>query len=555
MEKYCPAFTKEKWEQIRTDPYYRDMIRTISERAEVQLHTDPPRLKFSDLHVFAVSGERKNYERPFGERQGRLNNFEFMYHLTGEQKYLDALADDIWDLCGLDSWSLPAHVRENLTPEQRRCFLDLVSTALGFRLAELHHFLGDKLPDLVRRRLEHELRVRIIDSYRDNTDLWWMKTENNWASVCAAGVLGTYVYMASKEETDAVLPRLIQTAEGYLRGFDDEGCCKEGYGYWNYGFSNFCTFALLLRAYTDGEIDYFKNPKVYAIAHYQDYVFLNAAGNCIPFSDCNINSAKPSTPFTHLLHSIYPDIAIPPMTKPMSATVRDALNLDPSVANGAFLLPNHIYHETQQFVCHTAPYDLACKAGCNAEFHNHNDVGSFILSKDNALSFVDPGHEEYTRQYFSAERYARPGACSRAHCVPIINGKYQVTGSERSVVVREETFAYGFTMQNAYDDPTLTQLLREFSCSEDGIELTDTFTFSEEPTSVVERFVSFLEPTITADGVLCGNVLLQYDATLFDVSITSENMHYAADNERPLYMTNLTVKHPKKEMSFAFRMV
>jgi hypothetical protein len=48
---------------------------------------------------------------------------------------------------------------------------------------------------------------------------------------------------------------------------------------------------------------------------------------------------------------------------------------------------------------------LAAKGGHNAESHNHNDVGNFILFKDGLPVIVDAGVETYSRKTFSPERY------------------------------------------------------------------------------------------------------------------------------------------------------
>ena len=45
------------------------------------------------------------------------------------------------------------------------------------------------------------------------------------------------------------------------------------------------------------------------------------------------------------------------------------------------------------------------KGGHNAEQHNHNDVGSFIVALGHSTPLVDPGAEVYTGRTFSRRRY------------------------------------------------------------------------------------------------------------------------------------------------------
>jgi len=549
MAKLFTEFNDAKWEQVRTHPYYAPAVAAITERTEKMLQTDPPRVKFSDIHLFATTGDRKTFERTFNDYAGRMNNYFFMYCLTKEQKYLDALSDILWNICDFESWSIPAHVAEKLIPEMRRVNLDLTSTIMGFRIAEILHFIGDKLPDLVYRRALYEVRLRVIDSYAKN-DFSWMRVTNNWSAVCIAATLAAYLYVGTKEETDEQLPRMIETMNCYLRGFDEEGCCLEGYGYWNYGFSHFCLFASLLREYTDGKINLFDDPKVRAIAHFQENITINQS-QCINFSDCG-DAFRPYDWLTHFLKHEYPDISTPTFTHCASGTgvLRYILWTDPELAEGNLNPKSFMFENNQWYIYRSDAYNMACKGGYNAEPHNHNDVGSFLISKNDRVTFTDGGCGEYSRQYFtSGERYKILEPSSRSHSVPIVNGRYQVTGREKSKVNIAEEGHYAYSLENAYDIPAMTSLKREFVCEADRIVLTDTYDFTETPESVVERFVTNLEPEITPEGVRCGDTLLVFDADAVEVSTSFEYRIRLGKQVNPLYFVDLTVKAPQKQFA------
>lgn len=548
MRKLFREFNEAKWEQVRTHPYYAPAIAMIRERTEEMLRTDPMRVKFSEIHLFATTGNRKIFEKVYGDYRDRLNNYFFMYCLTEEQRYLDAYADILWNICDFESWSIPAHVAEKLTPQMRRVNLDLCSTIMGFRIAEALYFIGDKLPDLVYRRALYEVRHRVIESYAQN-DYWWMTATNNWSAVCIAAVLATYLYVGTEEEIQAQLPRMIDTMNCYLQGFDEEGCCLEGYGYWNYGFSHFCLFASLLREYTDGKIDFFDNAKVRAIAHFQENIAINDQ-QCISFSDCGSKFA-PHDWLTHFLKKEYPDISVPGFahSNTTEGILRYILWSDPELAEGGLRPKSFMFERNQWYIYRCEAYQFACKAGYNAEPHNHNDVGSFLISRDNEVTFTDPGGGEYSRQYFSGERYTILEPSSRAHSVPIINGQYQVTGEAKSKVFCAEEGHYAFSMENAYEIPGLKSLTREFVCNADGIRLTDDFSFDKVPERVTERFVSLQKPEITAEGVQCGGSLLVFDRNIFEVRIGSENRMRGGKEAEPVYFTDLTVRCPQEIMT------
>ena len=547
MKNIFPAFSEEKWEQVRTHPYYASAVKKITETSEKMLTEEPKRILFSQIHLFAETGDRKIFERVYNDYMMRMHNYFFMYCLRGEEKYLKALADILWNICDFESWSIPAHVQEALTPQLRRENLDLCSCRVGWYMSLILHYLGDKLPDLVVRRAKYELRFRIIESYKKNT-YHWMTVTNNWSAVCIAGVLGTYLYEAAEEEIEEQLPRMLETMNCYLRGFDDEGCCLEGYGYWVYGYSHFCFFADMLRNYTDGRINLFEDPKVRAIAHFQENITINET-QCINFSDCS-QHFYPCEWLTHFLKSVYPDLtlAFSPECPEYEGVVYEILWSNPALADSHLAPKSFMFKNNQWYIYRSAAYNMACKAGHNSEPHNHNDVGSFIISKNGKVTYGDPGGGEYTRQYFSGERYTILEPSSRAHSVPIIGGEYQVTGKKKSTVYCAEEGHYAYSMENAYSIPSLTSLKREFVCEADRIILTDTYDFTEAPASVVERFVSNTMPEITSEGVRCGDTLLVFDPADADVQIGSECRIRGGKEAAPLYFTDLTVKNPQEKM-------
>ena len=548
MAKLFTEFNETKWEQVRTHPYYAPAIAALTVKTEELLQTEPPRIKFSDIHLFAVTGERKTFERVYNEYSTRMNNYFFMYCLTKDEKYLTPLADVIWNICDFESWSIPAHVKEDLSPEMRRVNLDLCSTVMGFRIAEILHFIGDKLPDLVYRRALHEVRKRVIDSYAVN-DYWWMTKTNNWSAVCIACTLAAYLYVGTKEETDKQLPRMLETINCYLSGINDDGCCMEGYGYWQYGFSHFCLFATMLREYTDGKINLFDNPKVHAIAHFSENITINDS-QIIGFSDSHPDVFAPPDWLLHFLKKEYPDLELPSFSHSIAKTgvLRHWLWADPEFANSTLYPKSTMFKDSQWFIYRSEAYNFACKGGHNSEPHNHNDIGSFVISKNGRVTFSDPGTGEYTRQYFAAERYTILEPSSRAHSVPIINGQYQVTGKTKSTVFRAETGHYAYSIDNGYDIATLTALTRAFDCEPDCIRMTDTCTFTEMPAQFTERFVSLTEPKLTENGVCCGETLLVFDPNVFAVELRSEHRIRAGKEAEPVYFTDLTVKNPQKHM-------
>ena len=107
-------------------------------------------------------------------------------------------------------------------------------------------------------------------------------------------------------------------------------------------------------------------------------------------------------------------------------------------------------------------------------------------------------------------------------------------------------------MENVYDDPTLTGLKRSFVCEADGITLTDEYTFSEKPESVVERFVSLNEITIEGDTAKCGESVVKFDADALDATVTIGTLERPNSNNK-LWMLDLKVKDPAENVKLTFK--
>lgn len=564
MAKIFREFTEEKLEQIRTHPYYEKARKIIIDRADHYVNTDPPTIRFSKIHLYVENGNREIFERDHIEYETRMITLLLGYLIGRDVKYIMPLADIMWSICDFESWSIPAHVSEELPIEERRKNLDLCSCILGYRLAEIVYLIGDKLPDLVTRRVKSEVRHRIIESFRDSkgeSRYSWLTGTNNWAAVCIAGVLCSYLYLATDEEIDAELPRMMAIADNYLSGFEDDGCCTEGYAYWNYGFSFFCVFAKMLLDYTDGKINYFEKDKVRKIAMFQQNILLNDK-QCLSFSDGGL-SFEPYIWLSHFLKKIYPEMRLPALPKEcvtdyvtaplkQGAPLRYLLWTDPDIKTRAMTPKSHIFPNAEWFLHHGKMYSLGAKAGHNNEFHNHNDVGSFLVSKNGRVTFCDPGGGEYTADYFGENRYSIFLTSAYAHSVPIINGVCQSFGKREGGVIIAEKNRFKFSMKGGYELDSLTLLTRDFECLEESVRLTDTYEFSDKPSSIKERFVSLL-PIEEGEGFLvCGDSVLSYDMDLFDVTLGSELVSRKGGIKETVYYVDLAVKHPKTHIELTF---
>jgi hypothetical protein len=73
---------------------------------------------------------------------------------------------------------------------------------------------------------------------------------------------------------------------------------------------------------------------------------------------------------------------------------------------------------------------VAAWGGHNAQSHNHNDVGNFIVYADGKPVLIDVGVETYSAKTFSPQRYEIWTMQSAYHNLPTINGVMQGAGRE-----------------------------------------------------------------------------------------------------------------------------
>jgi hypothetical protein len=119
-----------------------------------------------------------------------------------------------------------------------------------------------------------------------------------------------------------------------------------------------------------------------------------------------------------------------------NATEFDAANAIPPLIGEAWLDGIEVL-TAREHAGSTDGLFLAAKGGHNAESHNHNDAGSFIVALDGVPVVIDVGVETYRKQTFNEERYTIWTMQSGYHNLPVIDGHEQLPG--RAYAARDVT--------------------------------------------------------------------------------------------------------------------
>ncbi|MBQ7906718.1 MAG: heparinase II/III family protein [Clostridia bacterium] len=437
------------------------------------------------------------------------------------EEYLRSLIEVIWEICNEYTWAPLGHYNDyyNRTPQDfDPGLIDIFAASLAFSLAEIKHLIKDRFPKLLNDRISYELRRHTIEPYLTRT-FFWEHHNNNWTAVCTGAVGGVLMY-EDPEEFERQFPRLQKSMECYLASYDDDGMCVEGTAYWGFGFGFFAVYAMLLREYSNGEYDWLKNPKVKSISQFIQKMHLQP--NILAmFSDVNAREGY-WVGLPHMLKTVYGD-AIERLPLDQATIVaychwafafRSTVYYNPEyttqkLENGTYYAPVSNY-----FIKRTDNYGLAFKGGNQWESHNHQDVGSFILARNNKQIFCDfgyigpgnwPGYQGSRRN-----EYFQPSSFS--HSLPIFDdmGQGGDDTNKARAVYNEETgvvymdFTLGYDRKKHYK---LQKAERSFKPLDDRIEMHDKFTFSDK-TKITERFVTTIKPQVDGNTAIMGDVRL-----------------------------------------------
>ena len=496
-----PASDRDAWGKLAALPEAAAAIKG----ATGYLDTLPPDVPDGLYLQFTQTGNRTNYQRPYGARTRRISALLLAECLEYKGRFLKALERDVLALCEERSWTMPAHDSGLTNFKGTHLTIDLGSSARGWLLSAVDYWLGEKLMPAVRTRLRQEVKRRILDVYihavreGDTLGNWWMRGTNNWNAVCTAGVIGTALTLVDSPRDRAEYLAAMELSNPiFLSGFTGDGYCSEGMGYWNYGFGHFMMLGLTVRAATDGKLDIFQGEKLTRIAAYAKG-YQTQPGRAPWFAD---GGGAPSTSIWALVRQVYP-AAVPGNAKMphllsgghVGIGLRSFGQAPPPTDGTDPGLPLRTWFgDAQVLISRSRPdaevlFGAGIKGGHNAEHHNHNDVGSYTIVLAGADMLGDPGGETYTRRTFSRDRYVSKVLNSYGHPVPLVAGKLQSGGSKAAAEVLASEFSSQrdcllLDLSAAYAVPELTELTRSF-CYErkqQMIEIVDAVRFAEPQT-------------------------------------------------------------------------
>jgi hypothetical protein len=512
-----PINDRAAWKALAKKPEFR----RCPGDAE-QLLKQPLVVMTDDQYLdYSRTGNRTRGETVWFRRYRRLRPLVVAECLENRGRFLSAIEATVRAYCSDKSWTLPAHDRKLNVFRGKSMEVDLFSSELSWNLAATYYWLGDKLQPQVRQLVRRELDRRTFKPYLETVlhgghGAYWHVGTSNWNAVCTAGVVGAALATVESRHDRATFVAAAERSMRYfLSGFTADGYCSEGVGYWNYGFGRFIMLAETLHQATGGRIDLLADKKAQAAAMFARNLEI-LPGVYPAFADCP-PGARPAAEIVDYLNRRY-GWGMKTADKPAVLT---PFNFRPGVIEVAiWCFPNsasrkpvaHVapptpplrswFHEAGILVCRPAAGEnglgAALKGGHNAELHNHNDVGSFVVALGTDTPLLDPGSEVYTARTFGPKRYESNVLNSFGHPVPLVAGQLQRPGRDAEAKVLQTTFTperdtLVLDIRSAYPVQTLKILRRTFIFSRQGqgsLRMVDEVEFSQ-PESFGNALITF----------------------------------------------------------------
>jgi hypothetical protein len=517
-----------------------------------------PVTTYSQYREFRKSGSRPPYEKPYFAKRTMLTQAVMAAWLDQDDSALPVVSDLVWNICDEATWVVPAHERDS------DAFIDLFASETAADLAYTITLLGERLPSEVRKRALLEIETRVMQPYeKAGKEYSWGGGRNNWTGVCAGSIGETFLLLEQDANRLApVLATVVEQLRRYIEiGFSPDGGCLEGIGYWNYGLSHLVAFSEMLRQRTDGAVDLLADPKMAKIAGYPGSAVIGP-NKYASFADAHEDSSIHPYLAARLAertgHNELKALVSDGTESRLSCCMRNILWWNgvrepmPELTD-VFLPDSGIGRLVSSF--DGIPVVLTIKAGHNAEPHNNNDVGSFILRIGETTFLCDPGGGLYNKAYFSKDRYKNVFANSYGHSVPRIAGQLQKEGKEYAGTLEQAgDKALRVRFERAYGVAELKKAERNVTLEADGTVTMDAaYEFEGDNGRAVEEAFITWRPVMVHEGIARisgtdGILDIRVNEGIFETERLEEACRA---NHKKETLTRITVHYPTAQKTAA----
>jgi hypothetical protein len=429
-------------------------------KAESFLDYNWPVVKATDYLEFIRSGERR--QEVYAACSNALISLVMGELVEGEGRFIDQIINAVWYYSEQTWWGWSAHLYFQKSgtglPDKNDPTVDLgvgeVTNNLSWTLY-LFKDEFDKVHPLISARLKQEITDKALVPYFTRDDFGYMGFKggrpNNWNPWVNYNMLMSYLLVENDPSKKvAEVQKIINSLDKFLNGYSDDGGCDEGPSYWGAAGALLYENLEILKNVTGDKFDVFGNPLIQNIGKYFYKVNIHAP-YFINFADADATTGGNGS----AVYRYGKAIKDPQMQQfgaylaklgkwgegsfggKICDQIRN-LSLLNEISNAEskeslvseFWLPDTEVAGARDKEGSYLGFFFGAKGGFNAESHNHNDVGSFVLYYDGKPCIIDLGREEYNAKTFSSKRYEIWTMQSGYHNLPVINGIEQKDGAE-----------------------------------------------------------------------------------------------------------------------------
>lgn len=512
------------WETIREETRFSALRAALEQRAALTSAPAPPLA--SDFLAARRCNDRAILDRWWRDGRATLAALAARRLLRGLEPDDpdDPLLNALWVQATQATWVVSAHLPGQDLPATDHITIDLAAAEMAADLAEMCETLGpwmDSVSGTLRARLLHEIDTRVLTPFADNPQSYgWESGGSNWTGVCAGSILAAcQSFAAMGLPRPQAQRRALNALSQYLKhAFTEHGECDEGVGYWGYGLA----YAVLgwMRLTPEeyaAEVDHNRLRLVADYPHrahlFGDMFFAGNDGDMKNTCPAWLAETLAQAEGQDWLRSWATRSGLP-HDAPSFAVLLRTLAFPPSLqVPSSFSPPRTAYLPDQQTAIlrtTTSQGEMIgiLSGGHNAELHNHNDIGQFLMLLNEEIIVPDLGNRYYTADFFGPQRYTYLAASSRGHNCPLIDGCEQRTGAEAKATVQQWNAAGGsLTLEAAAAYPAeagLVSWTRSLCQGEDvrgsAMHVSDSFATHRSGRPLISRIWSTYPPEERTPG-------------------------------------------------------
>jgi hypothetical protein len=564
---YPKASERDAWRQV-----HKEVADNAVARAEKINGTAWEALPASIFLEYKRNGNRSHFERYFFTRRSRLLDLVLGECVEGKGRFLDEIINGVWLECEETFWGLPAHLSLQRVhpgsglPDIEEPIVDLFAADAGAVMSWIHYLLGDQLNQLnpmITRRIEVEVKRRILDPALERDDFSWMFKEwknekhrlNNWTPWINSNWLTANLLLEpDANRRVAAILKICRSVDQYLEDYSPDACCQEGPGYWNVSPGSYFDCCTLLTSATGRAANPLANPFIRKMLRYiadvhisgpwfVDYgdappkmeesgEFVYLIGTAIndstlqAYGAFNASAAalrgEAVTDEQGHLGRVFPSLLV--SAKAIASEKRDALVRDSWYPDLGLMTARVKEDRTNGFY-------LAMQAAPNQRPHGHNDSGSFIVFHDGNPIIVDIGPEAYTaaRFKFSVQ--------SAYHNLPTVGGVMQSSNdpkyraSDLHYSTDDSSASVSMNLGTAYpEEAGLIRWIRTLTLDRKAnhVHLNENFQLHNK----VAIQLSFMTPCVPTQGPAGSVLLTPPDTSARGVTLSYDSALLAASIEK-----------------------